>query len=63
MTWRIILQLFRICSRRRGTSHQNSFHCIGTTFKKKSMFDLGVKQLDDALEDLHTMDDVKKQVL
>ena len=36
---------------------------LAQTFKKKSMFDLAVKQLDDALEDLHTMDDMKKQVL
>lgn len=36
---------------------------LAKTFKKKSMFDLAVKQLSDALEDLHTMDDVKKQVL
>jgi len=36
---------------------------LAQTFKAKSMFDLAIKQLQDALEDLHTMDDVKKQVL
>ena len=36
---------------------------LARTFKEKKMFDLGIKQLDDALVDLQTMDDVKKQVL
>ena len=36
---------------------------LAQTFKNKSMYDLGVKQLEDALEELHQMDDVKKQVL
>ena len=36
---------------------------LAQTFKAKSMFDLAIKQLVDALEDLHTMDDVKKQIL
>ncbi len=36
---------------------------LAQTFKAKGMFDLGIKQLNDALEDMHTMDDMKKQVL
>lgn len=36
---------------------------LAQTFKAKNMFDLAIKQLEDALADLHTMDDVKKQVL
>jgi len=36
---------------------------LSRTFKKKKMYDLASKQLKDALEDLHTMDAVKKEVL
>ena len=36
---------------------------LGRTFKAKGMFDLSIKQLSDALADLHTMDHVKKEVL
>jgi len=36
---------------------------LGRTFKAKGMFDLSVKQLSDALADLHTMDNMKKEVL
>jgi tetratricopeptide (TPR) repeat protein len=36
---------------------------LGRTFKAKSMFDIGIKQLSDALADLHGMDITKKQVL
>jgi tetratricopeptide (TPR) repeat protein len=36
---------------------------LGRTFKAKGMFDLSIKQLSDALADLHAMDGVKKEVL
>ena len=36
---------------------------LGRTFKAKNMNDLAVKQLSDALEDLPSMDDTKKEVL
>lgn len=36
---------------------------LGRTFKAKGMFDIGIKQLADALADLHGMDSTKKQVL
>ncbi len=36
---------------------------LGRTFKAKSMFDLSLKQLSDALADLHGMDNIKKEVL
>ena len=36
---------------------------LGRTFKAKSMFDLALKQLSDALADLHGMDNIKKEVL
>ena len=36
---------------------------LGRTFKAKSMFDLSLKQLSDALADLHGMDNTKKEVL
>jgi tetratricopeptide (TPR) repeat protein len=36
---------------------------LGRTFKAKGMFDLSIKQLSDALADLHAMDNTKKQVL
>ncbi len=36
---------------------------LGRTFKAKGMYDLAVKQLSDALADLHAMDSVKKEVL
>jgi len=36
---------------------------LGRTFKAKGMFDLSIKQLSDALADLHAMDHVKKEVL
>ena len=36
---------------------------LGRTFRSKGMFDLSIKQLSDALADLHTMDSVKKEVL
>lgn len=36
---------------------------LGRTFKAKSMFDLALKQLSDALADLHAMDNTKKEVL
>ena len=36
---------------------------LGRTFKAKSMFDLGLKQLSDAIADLHAMDNTKKEVL
>jgi tetratricopeptide (TPR) repeat protein len=36
---------------------------LGRTFKAKSMFDIGIKQLADALAELHGMDSTKKQVL
>ena len=32
-------------------------------FKAKGMFDLSIKQLSDALSDLHAMDNIKKEVL
>ena len=36
---------------------------LGRTFRAKNMFDLAIKQLSDALADLHAMDNVKKEVL
>lgn len=36
---------------------------LGRTFKAKAMFDLSLKQLSDALADLHGMDNIKKEVL
>lgn len=36
---------------------------LGRTFKAKNMLDMGVKQLESALEDLVAMDNVKKEVL
>jgi tetratricopeptide (TPR) repeat protein len=36
---------------------------LGRTFKAKGMFDLSIKQLSDALADLHAMDGTKKEVL
>jgi tetratricopeptide (TPR) repeat protein len=36
---------------------------LGRTFKAKGMFDLSIKQLADALADLHAMDSTKKEVL
>lgn len=36
---------------------------LGRTFRAKGMFDLSIKQLSDALADLHAMDSVKKEVL
>ena len=36
---------------------------LGRTFKAKGMFDIAIKQLSDALADLHAMDGTKKQVL
>jgi tetratricopeptide (TPR) repeat protein len=36
---------------------------LGRTFKAKGMFDLSIKQLSDALSDLHAMDNLKKEVL
>jgi tetratricopeptide (TPR) repeat protein len=36
---------------------------LGRTFKAKAMFDLALKQLSDALADLHGMDNTKKEVL
>lgn len=36
---------------------------LGRTFKAKSMYDLALKQLSDALADLHGMDNIKKEVL
>lgn len=36
---------------------------LGRTFKAKGMFDLSIKQLTDALADLHAMDNTKKEVL
>lgn len=36
---------------------------LGRTFKAKNMNDLAIKQLSDALEDLPSMDDTKKEVL
>jgi tetratricopeptide (TPR) repeat protein len=36
---------------------------LGRTFKAKGMFDLAIKQLADALADLHAMDNTKKEVL
>ncbi|MEI6607192.1 MAG: hypothetical protein WCP35_17910 [Verrucomicrobiota bacterium] len=36
---------------------------LGRTFKAKGMFDLSIKQLSDALADLHAMDKTKKEVL
>jgi tetratricopeptide (TPR) repeat protein len=36
---------------------------LGRTFRAKNMFDLAIKQLSDALADLHAMDGTKKEVL
>jgi len=36
---------------------------LGRTFRAKGMFDLSIKQLSDALADLHAMDNTKKEVL
>lgn len=36
---------------------------LGRTFRAKNMYDLAIKQLNDALADLHTMDGTKKEVL
>lgn len=36
---------------------------LAQAFKAKSMFDIAVKQLDDALADLSTMDSTKKEIL
>ncbi|BDS05738.1 hypothetical protein NT6N_07780 [Oceaniferula spumae] len=36
---------------------------LGRTFKAKGMYDLAIKQLSDALADLHGMDGTKKEVL
>ncbi|MCX6875155.1 MAG: hypothetical protein NTW21_15295 [Verrucomicrobia bacterium] len=36
---------------------------LGRTFKAKHMFDLAIKQLSDAIADLHAMDNTKKEVL
>ncbi len=36
---------------------------LGKTFRAKGMHDLSIKQLSDALEDLHGMDGTKKEVL
>lgn len=36
---------------------------LGRTFNAKGMFDLALKQLSDALADLHGMDNTKKEVL
>lgn len=36
---------------------------LGRTFRAKSMFDIAIKQLTDALADLHAMDGIKKEVL
>jgi tetratricopeptide (TPR) repeat protein len=36
---------------------------LGRTFKAKGMYDLSIKQLSDALADLHAMDNTKKEVL
>lgn len=36
---------------------------LGRTFRAKNMYDLAIKQLSDALADLHTMDGTKKEVL
>ncbi len=36
---------------------------LGRTFKAKGMYDLSIKQLSDALADLHTMDHMKKEIL
>ena len=36
---------------------------LGRTFRAKGMFDIAIKQLEDALADLHAMDGIKKEVL
>ncbi|MDE0836600.1 MAG: tetratricopeptide repeat protein [Akkermansiaceae bacterium] len=36
---------------------------LGRTFRAKGMYDIAIKQLDDALADLHAMDGTKKEVL
>ena len=36
---------------------------LGRTFRAKNMHDLAIKQLSDALDDLHGMDGTKKEVL
>jgi tetratricopeptide (TPR) repeat protein len=36
---------------------------LGRTFRAKNMYDIAIKQLSDALSDLHAMDGIKKEVL
>ena len=36
---------------------------LGRTFRAKGMYDIAIKQLGDALADLHAMDGTKKEVL
>jgi tetratricopeptide (TPR) repeat protein len=36
---------------------------LGLTFKAKNMYDMASKQLEDALADMHAMDNVKKETL
>ena len=36
---------------------------LGRTFRAKNMYDIAIKQLNDALADLHVMDGTKKEVL
>lgn len=36
---------------------------LGRTFRAKAMYDIAIKQLSDALADLHAMDGTKKEVL
>ncbi|QTN31530.1 tetratricopeptide repeat protein [Akkermansiaceae bacterium] len=36
---------------------------LGRTFRAKNMYDIAIKQLSDALADLHAMDGTKKEVL
>jgi predicted Zn-dependent protease len=36
---------------------------LGRTFRAKNMYDIAIKQLSDALADLHAMDGIKKEVL
>ncbi|WP_411826320.1 tetratricopeptide repeat protein [Luteolibacter sp. AS25] len=36
---------------------------LGRTFRAKSMYDIAIKQLTDALSDLHGMDGTKKEIL
>jgi len=40
-----------------------ALYTLAKTFKEKNMNDLAVKQLGDALEGLHTMDNTKKEIL